>query len=143
MRSFACMDKESYRHLPKLITQIMALLQDLEPDMVLSPAYEGGHPDHDTAAFIVAAARQRIDRPFRHVEYRLYHASPGGDMVTDQFLPGATKPVEIYRLTANEQQLKRRMLTNFSTQQHILKEFKLDDEQFRDGTTALFRPTSS
>ena len=137
LRSFSYVDKESHLHLPELIGRMAALLNELRPTIVLSPAYEGGHPDHDTAAFVVAAAR-RHTQSFFHQEYRLYHADPTGGMVTDEFLPQPEKPVEVYRLTDAEQQLKRRMLASFRTQQRILSEFSVTDEHFRQAPSYDF-----
>ena len=131
LRSFSYVDKESHLHLPELIARMLALIKELQPAVVLSPAYEGGHPDHDTAALAVAVARLHVTQSFCHLEYRLYHAGPNGAMVTDEFLPQPMNPVEVCPLTKAEQQLKRRMLATFRTQQHILREFSLSNEQFR------------
>lgn len=131
LRRFSYVDKESHLHIPELIARLVALIQELQPTAVLSPAYEGGHPDHDTAAFAVAIARRHITQSFCHLEYRLYHAGPNGAMVTDEFLPQSMNPVEVCPLTKAEQQLKRRMLACFRTQQHVLKEFRVSNEHFR------------
>jgi LmbE family N-acetylglucosaminyl deacetylase len=130
LRSFSYVDKESHLHLPELIARMAGLLKELQPTVVLSPAYEGGHPDHDTAAFAVAVARRHMIQSFCHVEYRLYHADSTGAMVTDEFLSQSMNLVEVYRLTKAEQQLKKCMLASFRTQQHILREFGVGDEHF-------------
>jgi LmbE family N-acetylglucosaminyl deacetylase len=96
--------------------------------MVLSPSYEGGHPDHDTAAFAVARLRQGGLR-FEHREFPLYHAAEGGEMISGEFLGGAN--AETLQLTPGEQSLKSQMLACFTTQQQILSEFRLDSESFR------------
>jgi N-acetylglucosamine malate deacetylase 2 len=132
LRKFSYVDKESYLHLPEIIARMVALLENLKPTLVLSPAYEGGHPDHDSAAFAVASARLRVSRPFRHVEYRLYHADTSGTMTTEDFLPETSHAVEVYRLSPAEQQKKEMMLASFATQQHVLKEFRVCDERFRE-----------
>src|SRR6266481_459142 len=53
-------DQEAYLHLPELIDKTSALIKDLHPAVVLTHCYEGGHPDHDAGALIVAAIRQRF-----------------------------------------------------------------------------------
>jgi N-acetylglucosamine malate deacetylase 2 len=131
LRRFSYVDKESHLHIPELIERMTALIRELQPTAVLSPAYEGGHPDHDTTAFAVAVARRHITQSFCHLEYRLYHAGPNGAMVTDEFLPQPMNHVEVCPHTRDEQQLKRRMLACFRTQQHILREFSVKNEQFR------------
>jgi LmbE family N-acetylglucosaminyl deacetylase len=138
LRNFSYVDKEAYLHLPELIARTAALIDKLRPSLVLSPAYEGGHPDHDSTALAVAAARRRAATPFRHLEYMLYHAGPGGAMVSGEFLPGPDGPVEVCSLSAAEQDKKRTMLASFTTQQHIVSQFTLLDECFRDAPTYDF-----
>ncbi len=139
LRSFSYVDQESHLCLPELILRLVSLVQEIKPVIVLSPAYEGGHPDHDTAAFAVAAARRQIAYAnFHHLEYRLYHADRAGSMITETFLPHPTIPVESYRLSEDERKLKIQMLASFRTQQDILKRFTLYDEQFRQAPSYDF-----
>jgi N-acetylglucosamine malate deacetylase 2 len=129
--SIAFPDKEAFLHLPALIDQLGLIVDSLNPQLVLSPAYEGGHPDHDAAAFAVAAVRSH--RPwFAHREYPLYHAGPGGGMVTGTFIERGLAEEEVIALAQEERSLKRKMLDCFETQQQILSHFSLDDERFRD-----------
>ena len=130
-RVFSYVDKEVYLHLPELIERMAALIDKLRPSQVLSPAYEGGHPDHDSAALAVAAARTRVSSPFRHREYPLYHASEQGELLTGAFLTDSDG-TEVWSLTPAEQQKKRAMLACFTTQQHILSKFGVLRESFRD-----------
>ena len=92
---------------------------------VLTHPYEGGHPDHDTAAFIVQAAS--AGAPVW--EFACYHAAPGGGMQTGGFLPGGTSTQIV--LTAEEQVRKRRMLDCFVTQHATLAPFGTRHEAFR------------
>src|SRR5258707_2548202 len=71
---FPFVDKDVYLHLPELIHRMVDLVEQIRPGIVLSPAYEGGHPDHDSAALAVALAGIDCRHKFRHTEYRLYHA---------------------------------------------------------------------
>ena len=132
MRCFGYIDRECHLNLPELIARLAGLVEDLKPEVVLSPSYEGGHPDHDSAALAVAAVRRRVSKPFRHREYRLYHADHTGAMATHQFLPDSAAPVEIHSLSPAEQDTKRRMIERFKSQQKILKEFAVTDERFRE-----------
>jgi N-acetylglucosamine malate deacetylase 2 len=132
LRTFSYVDKESHLHLPELITRLVKLLEELKPAFVLSPAYEGGHPDHDTAALAVAAARRRYSLSVQHWEYRLYHADLAGAMITDDFLLYPSAAVEVYRLSSSQQARKSRMLASFRTQLQIIKKFSVYDERFRE-----------
>ncbi len=54
---------EASQHLVELTCYLTGLLADLQPDLVFTHAYEGGHPDHDAAAFAVHHAVQLQTRP--------------------------------------------------------------------------------
>jgi N-acetylglucosamine malate deacetylase 2 len=138
LRVFSYVDKETYLHLPELCARLAAMIEELQPSLVLSPAYEGGHPDHDSAAFAVAAARRRVSSPFQHREFPLYHAGPGGVMVSGEFLPCPDAEVEVCRLSDAEQEKKRSMLRSFTTQQEILNQFTILHECFRDAPSYDF-----
>lgn len=138
LQAFSYVDKESWLHLTELIVRMQQLIEDLRPAIVMSPAYEGGHPDHDTAALAVAAARQRVPHEFRHREYRLYHAGPRGEMATGDFLPADHSEVEVISLSAAEREKKQQMLLSFPTQTEILSRFPLVNEIFRDAPSYDF-----
>jgi N-acetylglucosamine malate deacetylase 2 len=136
--SLAFPDKEAYLHLAALIDQIGSVVNSLHPHLVLSPAYEGGHPDHDAAAFAVAVVKSR--RPWlTHREYPLYHAGPDGGMVTGTFIEGKAAKEEVIALTQADRALKREMMDCFITQRQILRHFCLDYERFRDAPAYDFR----
>jgi LmbE family N-acetylglucosaminyl deacetylase len=137
-RAFSYVDKELYQHLPELIARIVATIEELRPSLVLSPAYEGGHPDHDATALAVAAARQRVCSSFQHREYRLYHAGPDGGIETRDFLPYPGNPVEVLPLSGAEMDKKRQMMAVFRTQKHMLEQFPVTDERFRDAPSYDF-----
>jgi LmbE family N-acetylglucosaminyl deacetylase len=132
LRVFSYVDKESFLHLPEIITGMAGLIEALRPEMVMSPAYEGGHPDHDAAAFAVAMARRQTAHRFLHREFPLYHAGPAGEMVCGAFLPGGSERVETLRLTEAERGKKRLMLAAFATQAGILSRLEAGEECFRD-----------
>lgn len=99
--------------------------------MVVTHAYEGGHPDHDTAALAVRAAaelirRGRRDQPPQIVEMALYHAKPGADsareMVRQEFLP-PTEQAQTLDLSPEERDLKERMLGCFASQRDTIAGF--------------------
>src|SRR5438270_9291371 len=49
-------DQEMAFHLSEAAGLLRALFRQKQPDVVLGPAYEGGHPDHDSVAFIIHCA---------------------------------------------------------------------------------------
>ena len=79
-------DKEGWRDLAGLVRRIAELLRAEAPAAVFTHAYEGGHPDHDAAAFAVHAACCLVDAPPAIVEMPFYHRRDGR-FVTGEFLP--------------------------------------------------------
>jgi LmbE family N-acetylglucosaminyl deacetylase len=66
--------------LPRLTRDLLRLLWAWRPDVVLTHAYEGRHPDHDAAAFVVQTAVQlaRIEEGPMVVEMGSDHDDGGG-----------------------------------------------------------------
>jgi LmbE family N-acetylglucosaminyl deacetylase len=131
-------DQGAYLRLPELVAQIRLLVEAIRPGVVLAPAYEGGHPDHDSAALAVYLVRRQARCGFRHREYRLYHSEPEGGMNTLEFLP-CNCATEILHPSLAERELKARMLSCFRTQRRILSQFDSVDERFRDAPAYNFR----
>lgn len=130
-RRLAFVDKECAWHLGKLITDISRVTDQLKPDLVLSPAYEGGHPDHDSVAFAVAMASLKAQSKFLHCEYRLYHADPNGALDTGDFLPWPGAQTTICDFSEPEKHKKQQLLATFASQGEFLKCFPVEDERFR------------
>jgi LmbE family N-acetylglucosaminyl deacetylase len=100
--------------------------------VLLTHAYEGGHPDHDAAAFAVHCAAQRARRSGHAVavlEMPFYRAS-GATWAVQRFVPAHSNACMI-RLTADERALKRHMLDVYATQAQTLAPFDVVHENFR------------
>jgi len=121
-------DQELWRNLPDLVNQLDRLIRVLKPGVVLTPVYEGGHPDHDAAAFAVSLASRGGDN-FEVREFPLYHAGPEGEMVVASFVNATA--CDVISFTAEERNLKRKMVESFPTQAGFLKNFPLQSETFR------------
>lgn len=127
--AFDVPDRESHRHLPELSSKLADLISELRPEIVVTHAYEGGHPDHDSAACLIAVIHsQRQD--FQILEFPLYHAGVNGEAIFGRFAEPSGS-VETIRLSSKETELKRKMLGHFRTQREMLEHFELDREQFR------------
>jgi len=104
----------------------------VRPRAVITHAYEGGHPDHDAAAFVAAHALQlmaAVTRPAL-VEMTSYHGALG-HFVTGQFLDRADRAVTTRVLTPEQRARKRAMIAAYASQAHTLAAFELDRERFR------------
>lgn len=108
------------------------LLEDrvirLRPDALLTLAYEGGHPDHDSCAFLTS----RLSR--RHVvpawEFPLYHRKPDGSVQKQCFLMPEGDEV-LFDATCPEVERKRRMLAEYVSQKETIDLFNPAIERFR------------
>jgi N-acetylglucosamine malate deacetylase 2 len=133
-RSLGAADQEAALHLAPLALALRTLVVELAPAAVLTHPYEGGHPDHDAAAFasraaVALLAREGARTP-RLCEMASYHGA-GGALVTGAFLPVPGAPELVWRLPAAEREAKARMLAAFESQRAVLAAFRRDEERFR------------
>jgi LmbE family N-acetylglucosaminyl deacetylase len=126
-------DQEASFHLVDAAEGVADLLQIVAPDVLITHPYEGGHPDHDAAAFAAAAACRLLDRRGLGapalIEMASYHAR-GEDMVSGVFLP-AERAVTTCVLTPEQRDSKARMIASHKSQQSVLAAFPLEIERFR------------
>ena len=136
-------DKEAMAELPALARALAALLAERKPALVITHAYEGGHPDHDATAFAVHAGVQLLARargtapPI--VELGSYHAAPdrSGGVRRLEFLTDS-EPVHTAWLDAEARARKQRMLACYATQLEVLCDFPSDVERFRRAPAYAF-----
>lgn len=130
-------DQELMLHLADLARELVRWMIALGPELVITHAYEGGHPDHDAAAFAVAAARDLLLRSGQRapmlLEMALYHGS-SGELTVGQFVASDdVGPPQIqcaFRGSALER--KHEMLRCFESQGNKLAPFfALEYERFR------------
>jgi len=125
-------DLEAACELSSLSRKVAARFAELRPSLVVTHAYEGGHPDHDATAFAIHAAVKLLRREGRPspaiLEIALYRAKPSatgpGDRLVQEFLPaapGSSITPWILELTPSERELKERMLACFRTQRALLR----------------------
>jgi LmbE family N-acetylglucosaminyl deacetylase len=104
----------------------------LESDLVVTHAFEGGHPDHDACALALhIACEQAADlkdhRPAR-VEFAIY-ALEKGRIVTNSFPGDEARTVLV--LTEIERARKALALSAFASQRGVVEQFRLQEEQLR------------
>ena len=110
--------------------RLARLFREHETAVVLTHAYEGGHPDHDATAFAVHSACRTMGAAAPALfEMTGYHAGPDGSMETGRFL--SATGVTAVGLDGAEQALKRRMLDCFVSQAGTLAPFGIETEAFR------------
>ena len=99
-------------------TELAEILRDYQPENIFVTAFEGGHPDHDAANFIVYEARFRSQLHCQLFEFPLYNGS--GPFWTwrwriNAFPPGG--PATVFQtLTPLEIDCKRKIMKIYSSQ---------------------------
>ncbi|HZU87706.1 MAG TPA: PIG-L family deacetylase [Stellaceae bacterium] len=123
-------DGEAWRDLAGLARRVRDLIRAERPAALFVHPYEGGHPDHDAAAFAAhAACRMRGDRAPALIEMTSYYKE-GAGRATGSFLPGGTAAVSLV-LNRHERRRKRAMLDCFATQRAVLAGFATAVERYR------------
>ena len=149
-------DKEAMGDLAGLARRVAGLLRIERPAALFTHCYEGGHPDHDAAAFAVHAACRLVSAPPAIIEMPLYHREGGalirgrfpnlsprrrpGSMLQATGLPShGSRPspgrrcCDETKIVLNEKDLRRKqaMVECFATQLWLLREFELSAERLR------------
>lgn len=113
------------------------------PGVVITQPYEGGHPDHDSAAFAVSSARQLLLKEGKSapavLESASYHAE-GPRMATTAFLPKGPEALRV-ELGDGERLFKEEMFRCYRTQKGALRNFPIGVEMLRRAPDYdFFRP---
>jgi N-acetylglucosamine malate deacetylase 2 len=120
-------DQELYLNLAVAFQAFRNLVSTLQPQALLTLAYEGGHPDHDCCAFLARAVGIADDIPVW--EAPLYHQTSCGPQRQNFLVPAD----DTWRLTVSSSELtrKQQMTACYKSQAHVLKGFDLATEIFR------------
>ncbi len=134
LHPFGFFDQEASLHLGRAARLLARTFERLQPTVVLTHPYEGGHPDHDATAFVVHAAcalrrRQQRDAPVI-LEMTSYFNSTG-IMRTGEFLPCPGSSPTTLPLDPQQRSRKRALFDCFVTQQKVLQYFPIEAERFR------------
>jgi LmbE family N-acetylglucosaminyl deacetylase len=121
-------DQELFRRLPQAISAFEEVAARVAPDSLLTLAYEGGHPDHDTCSFICAWVGRRRNIPAW--ESPLYHSHPDGSTAVQMF-PRLTGQEINYEVQGEALQKKLAMFHTYKSQKLVLDGFRPEMEQFR------------
>lgn len=131
-------DLEAVMALGAIAQRVAVLIMQKQPSIVITHAYEGGHPDHDAASCGVWAATHLVARqgltPPPIVEMALYHGGPG-HIVVGKFLPRSNREPEgnlELVLSEDERWRKQAMLDCYGSQAMTLMSFRpIGIERFR------------
>jgi N-acetylglucosamine malate deacetylase 2 len=135
-------DGDTVFHLLALVERVAQTITGAAA--VITHAYEGGHPDHDSCALAVQLACSEISargqKPPLRLEFAGYY-SHGGQLVTNSFWPAADVREAVVRLSWREQRTKRKAMRAFATQSIIIKKYPPAREAYRGAPVYdFFRP---
>jgi LmbE family N-acetylglucosaminyl deacetylase len=132
-------DQESVFQLHDLTEALSALLSEQRPDILITHSYEGGHPDHDSAALVASLAIQsceirRAAAP-ELLEMTSYHARDGkcfmGEFLPESATQSSSSPELILQLSREESARKQSMMDCYQSQQGVLQNFHAGSERLR------------
>lgn len=127
-------DKEAVDHLPELVDRLAADCAGVAA--IVTHPYEGGHPDHDTAALAVRLAAERIGRP-AVIEFACYHQI-GGKRVWAEFATAPTSPERVRALSLFERGRIDRALAAHASQKLVFGDWRPELERWRDAPSYDF-----
>ena len=122
-------DQEAIEMASDLVKRLRGLLEKFTPDLVITHPYEGGHPDHDAAAFVAALAIRGESPSPELVEMTSYHAR-SWQCVTGEFL-GSDAGNFVRELSIQDRERKLTMMECYASQRDVLQSFPKDCERFR------------
>jgi len=125
-------DQEAIFNADHLACRLAQFLSRIDVDVLVTHPYEGGHPDHDTAALVAHLAIHQLCRESGTllVEMTSYHAQDG-QCVAGKFLNGDTDQELQLRLSEAERTRKAGMFAAYASQRGVLGGFAINHECFR------------
>jgi len=114
-----------------LTAKLTESLRRHRPDLLITHPYEGGHPDHDSAALIARLACSILGSDAPEVcEMTSYHARDER-CVTGEFLNADPSSEIVLDLSAQDRQRKRKMMGEHQSQRLVLENFPIVGERLR------------
>jgi LmbE family N-acetylglucosaminyl deacetylase len=131
---FGITDQQACRQLARSARRLAEFFAAWRTEIVLTHPYEGGHPDHDAAAFAVHAAaallRDRAANAPDLVEMAFYHDG-GPRLVTQRFPPDGAGGEICLALDEEDWARKEKMIVCHRSQRAVLALFRGRVERLR------------
>ena len=124
----AFVDQELHLSIGDVLQALESVVDHRRPEALLTLAYEGGHPDHDTCNFLTSLVPRA--RRLTAFEMPLYHRSADGLSVHQEFQIGNEDQLTV-EPTFEELERKHRMLAAYASQKLTLDFFTNPVERFR------------
>jgi LmbE family N-acetylglucosaminyl deacetylase len=124
----ALVDQELFRNLWPAFDLLADIVRRRMTTALLTLAYEGGHPDHDSCSFLASQLAKLAKVPCW--EAPLYHRNAEGSGTFQEFVTPSGEEIEVHP-TADEGQRKREMCQAYSSQGDFLSRFNVSPEIVR------------
>ncbi len=112
-------DRFLYLHLQEAADLVSECIQESKPDILITHAYEGGHPDHDCCSFLASRAGRQLSIPVW--EFPLYSAPPQRRI--QRFAGSASHEVLALQPSPGEIRTKEKMFRAHESQRNVLAMF--------------------
>jgi LmbE family N-acetylglucosaminyl deacetylase len=120
-------DQQLFRRLEEAIEAAIQVVSRVRPRALLTLAYEGTHPDHDSCNFITSViAREHSLCAWEMPVYKLFHKD---GRKFQGFIP--VQPAILLHPTTDEIARKRQLLDEYASQGNFLLQFDSAEESFR------------
>jgi len=117
-------------HIAETARALGRIFVERNPDLIVTHAFEGGHPDHDATAMAVHLAWRTLKESMPLYEMTGYHNATGKD-VYGGFIPRSETDAICIVLSPEAQARKKAMLAAFASQKSVVRRYPLDSESFR------------
>jgi len=124
----ALVDQELFRNLRGAFDLLADIVRRRMISALLTLAYEGGHPDHDSCSLLAAQLARRNELPCW--ETPLYHRNADGSGSFQDFIERTGEEIDVHP-TAEEENRKRQMCQAYASQGDFLSRFQLSPEIVR------------
>lgn len=122
------MDQQLFQLLPEAIEGAFQVISRVRPAALLTLAYEGGHPDHDSCSFITSVLSREHSLPAWEMPvYKLFHKE---NRPFQAVVPAPQAWISV-EPTADEVARKRQALEAYTSQGDFLVGFDSVEESFR------------
>jgi len=117
--------RQLWRELPQVLAQVQAAVEQIRPDQLWVPAYEGGNPDHDGLNAVGFKMKARLS-VLEFAEYNFF----GGKARSNRFI-SSDETVRVTDLTQGERAAKRAVLNIYASERGNLSSIGVDQESYR------------
>ena len=124
-------DQEAIFEIRTLAARLLEFLRHWRMDLLITHPYEGGHPDHDSAALVARLTAASLGREAPVIwEMTSYHAR-NDQCVTGVFLNSEPASEVGLELSEDDRRRKRRMMDRYRSQRLVLENFPIVTERLR------------